>query len=100
LKAAVLYLFCLNVLLKCWITSFRHSVSHIVLAQLMNVVSTACFCDGWWCDCMEVEICMGGYLCNDYGSELPTFLSLKRQEMVVSHLFLFALWTWCLYVHC
>jgi hypothetical protein len=49
LKAAALYVFCPNLFLKCQILSFKRSLSHIVLAWLMNVVNTACFCDGWWC---------------------------------------------------
>jgi hypothetical protein len=43
-----LHSFWLSAFLKCRILSLRHSVSHIVLAWLMSVVSTACFGDGWW----------------------------------------------------
>jgi hypothetical protein len=45
-----IYLFCLNVFLKCWISLLIHSVSHIVLIWVMSVVSTACFCSGCWCE--------------------------------------------------
>lgn len=44
LKAVALYPFCLNVVLKCWISTLKRSVSHVKCSQYYM------FCNGWWCD--------------------------------------------------
>jgi hypothetical protein len=33
---------------------------NIVFMQLMNVVITLCFCDGWWCDIARRQVSLSG----------------------------------------
>jgi hypothetical protein len=41
--------FCLKVLLRCWISPFKLSEPHMLLARRTNMETTAHFCDGlWW----------------------------------------------------